>query len=386
METELLMSKRQTLENVVAALDVDPKICDSIPQNGLKDVTTKSYNLQRAKKVIDVLVTKLCSLVVHNNDDAIFVKYEYRSVDKDIDDPAVKVKENLVALSLHGSRNISTVAQCALAQSMTRFEAKRLLASQNDAMDVVSDQQTVGALRRSMEKAKFTSLRKTYSILVSGKDIPKHDYTFRVDAAKIAPSISFLQESLQVKPGYVRDVNVAGHVFTAMPVYERGGKTKESLFQSYKNAYPDPLLQIGKPTFYEILKLITKRGETKAGLSTYYIRLRYSSKIFFSMLGRLRELQCFDDVSLIAARTKELGEEWDQLQQFMMWSYSNQHVRIIDEDTAHCAAYALGGVCHHEHLVACAECVPLFTFFDKTVSLFLTDTVLQELNDHEFLP
>lgn len=104
------------------------------------------------------------------------------------------------------------------------------------------------------------------------------------------------------------------------------------------------------------------------------------------MLGRLREMQCFKNETLIAARTKELEEEWDKLQQFMMWSYSNQHVRIFDVDTAHCAAYALGGVCPHEHLVACAECVRLFTFFDTTVSSFLSDTVLQELNNHEFRP
>ena len=36
--------------------------------------------------------------------------------------------------------------------------------------------------------------------------------------------MTFLQESLCVKPGVTRDVRIAGNTFKNMPVYERGEK------------------------------------------------------------------------------------------------------------------------------------------------------------------
>ena len=45
--------------------------------------------------------------------------------------------------------------------------------------------------------------------------------------------------------------------------------------------------RVGRHTFALIVKLLTRRGEAKAGLSTYYISLRYSGNIFISMMKRL---------------------------------------------------------------------------------------------------
>ena len=78
-----------------------------------------------------------------------------------------------------------------------------------------------------MGKKKFMSLRKTYDILCRGIELPKHNYSFRIDSGKLVTAITFLRESLRVKPGLSRDVSIAGHVFKNMPVYERGGKSIE---------------------------------------------------------------------------------------------------------------------------------------------------------------
>ena len=86
-------------------------------------------------------------------------------------------------------------------------------------------------------KVHFSSLRRTYDIIAEGKSIPKHDYRYRIDSKKLATAIKFLQDSLCVKPGVVRDVSIAGHVFEAMPVYERGGKSIDSLNDAYNNVF-----------------------------------------------------------------------------------------------------------------------------------------------------
>ena len=76
--------------------------------------------------------------------------------------------------------------------------------------------------RAVLGKVHFASIRSLYDILAEGKSVPKHDYTYRIDSSKLTTAIRFIQDSICVKPGVVRDVSIAGHVFEAMPVYERG--------------------------------------------------------------------------------------------------------------------------------------------------------------------
>lgn len=87
-----------------------------------------------------------------------------------------------------------------------------------------------------MGQIKFASLRRTYDILLDGQRLPKHDYSFRVDANKISATMQFMQNTLQLKPGYTRNVSLAGYDFEAMPVYQRGGRTSDELFMTYIDA------------------------------------------------------------------------------------------------------------------------------------------------------
>lgn len=62
-------------------------------------------------------------------------------------------------------------------------------------------------------------------------------------------------------------------------MYERGGKSIECLNAAFNDAYSSED-KVGMNLFTAIVKLLTKRGESKADLSTYYIQLRGSAKVF----------------------------------------------------------------------------------------------------------
>ena len=83
--------------------------------------------------------------------------------------------------------------------------------------------------------------------------------------------MQYLREKLQMKAGRLRNVTIAGHSFEDSPVYERDGKALEGMFKTYMNALPDGDDILGEPTLNDIVKLLTMHGESKSGLSTYYI-------------------------------------------------------------------------------------------------------------------
>ena len=58
-----------------------------------------------------------------------------------------------------------------------------------------------------------------------------------------------------------------------IPVYKRFGKCIRILFKEYHDSLPEEEDSIGYATFHYIVKMLTMRGESKAGLSTYYIIL-----------------------------------------------------------------------------------------------------------------
>jgi hypothetical protein len=156
--------------------------------------------------------------------------------------------------------------------------------------------------------------------------VPKHDYTYRIDSAKLNSAIQYAQQSLNVKPGVMRNIKVAGHIFRNMPVYERGGTSVQSLFEGYCAVY-DTQSRVGRDTFSELLHLLSKRGETKAGLSTYSINLRYAISIFKLMLDKIGTFDYADNTKKLEAkaRIKELKDEWDSIFKFILWEYANVH-------------------------------------------------------------
>lgn len=101
-----------------------------------------------------------------------------------------------------------------------------------------------------------------------------------------------------------------------MPVYERGGQTSEDMFIGYKEAV-DSVLTVGEPTFRDLLKLLTKKGETKAGLSGCYIRLRHFGKTFGLTMLRIVEPGKYSSGNEITDRVQTFLSECAKIQQFV---------------------------------------------------------------------
>lgn len=148
------------------------------------------------------------------------------------------VDATLIQLAYNGNRKASIIAQSVLASANTRGNAKQKLLDQMEKHTCVQ-QEGIPNIRTTIGKVKFASLRRTYEILNIEGDVPKHDYSLRINARKVASSIQYLEQSLQVKPGSSRDVAIAGHVFKNMPIYERGGKNKESMYDPYTRSFDD---------------------------------------------------------------------------------------------------------------------------------------------------
>lgn len=171
-----------------------------------------------------------------------------------------------------------------------------------------------------MGPEKFTSLRKTHNSFAQEKELPKHNFAFRVDVAKLQGVSDSLMETCNTKPGMTRTVSLLGHKSENLSVYERGGISIEKLFESYKLGHPPDensrQTHVGFHFFSEIAKFLTKRGESKAGLSSYYINFGYASNVLVRMMDRLEVIKLRDsmDGDEILMEIHELMVEWEEKQ------------------------------------------------------------------------
>ena len=76
-----------------------------------------------------------------------------------------------------------------------------------------------------MGKVKYSSLKKISHIAASEK-IPKHNYTCRVEGENTPSLINTVQNTLQIKPGLIREITIGSHKFTNLHVYETGSKSQ----------------------------------------------------------------------------------------------------------------------------------------------------------------
>ena len=275
-----------------------------------------------------------------------------------------KLVENLLTLGFHGTQSTSIIAQSALA---TTFSKRMCAILYRRSIASNPERDELPPMKKLIGRKKITSLRKVFRVLKNGKPIPKYNYTFRVAPAKLTSAVHYIESTLQVKPGLSRNIKLGGHLFRNLPIYDRGGQATKDLYAAYKRSFDDTL---GLPTFRDLVKLLTKRGETKAGLSTYYIRFRYVGRVFECMLGRLAEMPyTSSDVALsMKSKLSNLLSKWKEMYLFLSYEYSFKHLQLNSVDKAHCATYAMGGICQHQHRdVVCQKCNSCFKFFTEDV-------------------
>ena len=119
-----------------------------------------------------------------------------------------------------------------------------------------------------------------------------------------------------MRAGQCRSVTLGGHVFLNLPIYERGGQTINDLHVAYTDSFEQT---VGFATFRDIVRLLTKRGEAKCGLSTYYIRFRYVGKLFEGMLAKLAHMPYTSSAATarIKVEIKDLHAQWKEMYLFL---------------------------------------------------------------------
>ena len=189
-----------------------------------------------------------------------------------------KLELNLKRLLVSGSSTSKIYARTIMASSFTLAQCKDLTEDPTYEETHSNEYNDLKFGRRCFQKYK-----QLFEELMTGNDIPSNAYKYRVPVNKITMAISFLQETLQMKSGITRNMSLDGFSFNHLPVYQRGGIPVDSLFKFYKLGHGIEE-QLGKSSFVETLKLITQRGEAKAGLSIYYIHFRHCNTIFNDMM------------------------------------------------------------------------------------------------------
>ena len=76
------------------------------------------------------------------------------------------------------------------------------------------------------------------------------------------------------------------------------------------------------PLFYDIVKLLTMRGESKSGLSTYYIKFYHGKNFFDHMLDRIGQIDLNGSSSIdIIGFRKSPKNEYHNNYEFLTWGY-----------------------------------------------------------------
>ena len=107
-----------------------------------------------------------------------------------------------------------------------------------------------------------------------------------------------IQETLQLRAGCLRNITIAGHKFKNIPVYERGGKYIQIVFKEYQDSIREDEGSIVFATFRDIVKLLVMHGDSKSGLSTYYIKLCRGKNVSDHMLYRIGQMGLYGSSSI----------------------------------------------------------------------------------------
>ena len=160
--------------------------------------------------------------------------------------------------------------------------------------------------------------------------------------------------------GLVRDVKFDGHLFRNLPVYSSGGKSLMKFYSLYKALYPIGD-RIGRDNFLKVSKLLCKKGEIRAGLSTYYVRIRDTGEVIGRMIKRMADL-----CELLKDECDNMTSRWSALESFFQYEYRAKHLELESSCKQHCCKYGLNilPTCLHNHdLGSCKSCDQDTVFF-----------------------
>ena len=405
---------RQKISVICDIIEAPPSISKRAPlrtdDESIFDPSLLDGPYRRAKSVLSHLTEALAGMMAPSNPKALLDIFMTESVAKG--DHALC--ENVLELYLTGDTSTAAVAGSLLAKSYTNADLQEMINArvghsdneeneESNGMDIEGEDAGSGGeddgirrARKTMGWWRFRTLRNLWGVIVEGKPIPRRVYSFRVDPEKLARATEYLMTVLHVLPGRSRSVKLDDQVISNLPVYDRGGHSIIGLFKQYKEDVGEEDA-IGEDTFTTLIKLLTKKGEAKAGLSAYYTRFRHACATFdeiFDFLESMEEVKELDGIEILredAGTPQKVPDdiktlkEWfvTRVKRFVSWEYGNDHVDLLSNERCHCARDALNrdipptrrqrknhgddGRCSnvngHEHGDnVCEQCMKLFSF------------------------
>ena len=294
------------------------------------------------------------------------------------EDSNKKLASTIAQLVFFGNHNTRTIAESILAESIPNNQLREFIENEKSSYGIPSNQSPI------FGKSKQASSRKKFVHLAQGNGLPKTDYKYRVSPKRISTAISFIQSNFYLKPGASNKCTFDGYKFENLPIFERGGQSIEELNKTYNKVYPIKEERVGEKLFRDIANLLSKRGESKARLSTYYIQFKHYVKVFTNMINRTTHFKYStpETNKQVKLEAQKLLQEWKSIQAFVMWEYAACHLKVSDIDSCHCCTHALGGTCDHSHnLQSCSKCLECFTFFQGKAKNFLNSIQAKQLQE-----
>ena len=108
-------------------------------------------------------------------------------------------------------------------------------------------------------------------------------------------------------------------------------------------------------------KLLCKKGEIRAGLSTYFVRIRDTGEVIGRMIKRMVDL-----CQTLKGECDNLTLRWTTLESFFTYEYRAKHLALESNCKQHCCKYGLNILpnCTHNHdLGSCKSCDQDTAFF-----------------------
>ena len=102
-------------------------------------------------------------------------------------------------------------------------------------MDRFSDLE-VPDIWRGVVKKEFCSLQKSHNIVQYELPLPRYDNSFPVEGRRLFIAMEYLMTSLEVHVVANHGINMEGHIFTNLPIYERVGKIIAVCFENYQHS------------------------------------------------------------------------------------------------------------------------------------------------------
>ena len=200
-------SNKSLLTAIYEILKVNPNILEcsvnGFDPGSLNNPSSRAF--ERAQRIVRTMTKQICNLVNPSNP-----SFKSAMMDKKmiIEASMQKFTKNVSYLIFLGNRNTRIIVQSILASSFERKFVQMFLSKETDRY--IGTENEVRAKAKSlMGKVQFASLREVFQVLKRGRGVPKQNYMYRIDSTKLSTAITFLQESLCLKPGDTREVKFA---------------------------------------------------------------------------------------------------------------------------------------------------------------------------------